>query len=46
MEQETSELLDLLNDEYIGDELTAEDLRSAYSAFLEDERSSEFLVMT
>jgi hypothetical protein len=26
-------------DEYIGDELTLEDLRTGYSAFLEDEQS-------
>jgi hypothetical protein len=34
-----TDLLELLSDDYIGDDLTIEDLRSAYSAFLEDEKS-------
>jgi hypothetical protein len=38
MEPYEDEMLTLLDGEYIGDELTIEDLRSGYSAFVEDEK--------
>jgi predicted nucleic acid-binding Zn-ribbon protein len=38
MEETANELLEALTDDYIGDELTMEDLRNAYSAFVEDEQ--------
>jgi hypothetical protein len=33
-----TEVFELLSDDYIGDELTMEDLQQGYSAFLEDEK--------
>lgn len=41
MEPYEDEMLALLDDDYIGDELTMEDLRNGYSAFIEDERSEQ-----
>jgi hypothetical protein len=38
MEQFANDLLDLLDDDYIGDELTIDDLKNGYVAFLEDEK--------
>ncbi len=43
MDETTTELLSALADEYIGDDLTLEDLRSAYSAFLKDEEEEAAL---
>lgn len=39
MEPNADDMLGLLDDEYIGDDLTVEDLRSGYSAFVEDQAS-------
>lgn len=39
METYANDMLALLDEDYIGDELTIEDLQNGYSAFLEDERS-------
>jgi hypothetical protein len=38
MEHFANDLLELLDDDYIGDELTIDDLKNAYAAFLEDEK--------
>lgn len=37
----THEALDLILDEYIGDDLTWEDLQRGFSAFIEDQQSEE-----
>ena len=41
METFANDMLALLDDDYIGDELTIEDLQNGYSAFLEDEKSEQ-----
>jgi hypothetical protein len=40
-----TEVFELLFDDYIGDELTMEDLEQGYSAFLEDEKSEHVAAM-
>lgn len=37
MDETTIDLLSALTDEYIGDDLTLEDLQNGYSAFVKDE---------
>lgn len=37
MESFANDMLTILDEDYIGDDLTVEDLQSGYSAFLEDE---------
>ena len=38
MEPFANDLLAMFDDDYIGDELTLDDLKNAYAAFVEDEK--------